>query len=118
MSHTINFLRLFRKRSPLTQSDIAYLMGLSDDSKISRCEKGLREPSTELLIVYHLLFNTSIESFFEYQSNVVRSSLLKRIGCLVDDLKQQKSNSHSAYRIGFLEQVSNRLHTETAYDQE
>lgn len=118
MSHTINFLRVFRKRSPLTQSDIAYLMGMPDDSKICRYEKGQREPSTELLIVYHLLFDTSIESFFEYQSETVRVDLLKRIECLVADLKQQKNNPNNSYRIVFLEQVFSRLNMQATYDQE
>lgn len=109
MSKPINFLRLYRKRSPLTQSDIAFLLGLPDDSNISRYEKGQREPTIELLLVYHLLFDTSIESFFEQHSHIIYQDLIKRIEDLIIDLKREEDNPKKTYRITFLEEVIKRL---------
>lgn len=109
MSPPINFLRLYRKRSPLTQSDIAYLLELPDDSNISRYEKGQREPGIGFLLVYHLLFDTTIESFFEYQSAEVKSSLVKRIESLNIELRKEPSNAKHISKIKFLEQVISRL---------
>lgn len=106
---SINFLRLYRKRSPLTQADIAHLLGLTDYSNISRYEKGQREPGIELLLVYHLLFNTSIDSFFEHQSAAVRADLVNRIHGLIAELQQEKSDPKCALRIRFLEEVITRL---------
>ena len=111
MSPPINFLRLYRKRSPLTQSDIAYLLGLPDDSNISRYEKGQREPGIEFLLVYHLLFNATIESFFEYQSAEVRANLLQRIEALNIGLRKDGNNAKHLSKIKFLEQVISRLTT-------
>jgi transcriptional regulator with XRE-family HTH domain len=108
MSPPINFLRIYRKRSPLTQADIAFLMKLSDYSNISRYEKGQRSPSMEFLLVYHILFATSIESFFEPQSEIIRSGLLERIEALIIDLKNQ-SDPNNETRIEFLEKVLIRL---------
>ena len=109
MSPPPNFLRLHRKRSPLTQADIAYLIQLSDYSNISRYEKGQRAPNIELLLVYHHLFATSIESFFEPQSEIVQFSLVERIEHLLNDLKKEDNNSKNAPRIRFLEEVFTRL---------
>jgi transcriptional regulator with XRE-family HTH domain len=106
-----NFLRLYRKRSPLTQADIAYLMSLSDYSNISRYEKGQRTPSIELLLVYHLLFAKSIESFFEHQSEIILSNLLERIEPLISQLKNEGNVQNNTSRIKFLEQVLIRLTT-------
>lgn len=109
MSQPINFLRLYRKRSPLTQADIAFLLALPDDSNISRYEKGQREPSIDLLIVYHLLFVTSIESFFEQRCGIIQLDLIKRVELLILDLKGQEDNPKNTYRITFLEEVVKRL---------
>lgn len=107
----INFLRMYRKRSPLTQADIAFLMGLTDYSNISRCEKGQRAPSIELLLVYHLLFDTSIESFFDHHSVNARADLVNRIQGLIANLKKEQSDPKSAVRVRFLEEVITRITT-------
>ena len=110
MSHQpINFLRLYRKRSPITQADIAYLMNMPDYSSISRCEKGQRTPSVELLLVYHHIFATSVESFFEPHSQIILSSLLERIGQLVGDIQKGESDSKNLSRVKFLEEAIIRL---------
>ena len=109
MSHPPNFLRLHRKRSPLTQADIAYLMKLPDYSNISRSEKGQRTPSVELMLVYHHLFDTTLESFFEPQSESLLESLLEQIALLTNDLKKANDLPKNASRIKFLEQIFIRL---------
>lgn len=87
MSPPPNYLRAYRKRSSLTQADIAFLMKLPDYSNISRYEKGQREPNVEFLLVYHLLFNTSVESFFEPQSGIMLPGLQKQIEILLANLR-------------------------------
>jgi transcriptional regulator with XRE-family HTH domain len=108
MSPPINFLRIYRKRSPLTQADIAFLIKFPDYSNISRYEKGQRTPSIELLLLYHHLFNASMESFFEPQSEIIRADLLERIQPLIINLKNEGEKSNDS-RIKFLEQVFIRL---------
>lgn len=111
MSNAPNYLRVYRKRSPLTQGDIAYLMNLTDYSNISRYEKGQRTPSIEMLLVYHLLFNTSIELFFEPKHEIILSSLLDRVEKLISDLRKEDKDISNSSRVKFLEQVINRLTT-------
>ena len=109
MSTPINFLRLYRKRTPLTQGDVAFLLGLSDESNISRYEKGQREPGLDFLISYHLLFNTSIESFFEYKSRERCDELMEKIKNLIVALNNETTSSKNTERIRFLESVIIRL---------
>ncbi|MEZ4927904.1 MAG: helix-turn-helix transcriptional regulator [Saprospiraceae bacterium] len=99
MSPPPNYLRAHRKRSSLTQADIAFLMKLPDYSNISRYEKGQREPSVEFLLVYHLLFNTTVESFFETQSGIILPGLVEQVQQLIDNLKKEKPHDP---RIKFL----------------
>lgn len=109
MSSSLNFLRIYRKHSPLTQADIAFLLGWPDYSNVSRCEKGLRVPSIDFLLVYHHLFNSSIELFFEHQSQQILSNLIERIEQLIEDIKKKDNVPKNSYRVKFLEEVITRL---------
>lgn len=110
MSNAPNYLKIYRKRSTLTQEDIAFLMRIPDYSNISRYEKGQRTPTMELLLVYHHLFETSIESFFEPESKIILAGLLERITELINELKREGNNTgKNTPKINFLEQTFKRL---------
>lgn len=111
MLQTPNLLRIHRKRSPLTQADIAYFMGTSDYSNISRYEKGQRSPTIEFLLLYHHLFDTSIELFFEQHSSTMQSRLLEGIIEYISKLRSDPVVKNKA-KIEFLDQVLKRLATQ------
>lgn len=106
-----NYLRLYRKKSPLTQSDIAFLLQRPDYSNISRCEKGQRAPNIDLLITYHYLFKVPIESFFELQSQEKLISLKQRIELLIGELKESPIQMNYKLRIKYLEDTLVALST-------
>lgn len=105
--HKINYLRLHRKRSPLSQLDIAYLVD-THFSNISKWEKGQRMPNIEILLTYHLLFNTSIEQFFEPQLNTIKPTLLSQIKRFIGEKKRENVPKHKP-SISFLNQTLTRL---------
>lgn len=109
MSNAPNYLRLYRKRSPLTQSDIACLLQWPDVSNVSRYEKNQRSPNIEMLLTYHLLFNVAIEDFFEQDSALVHKNLVERSERLLTTLKSRTHDQSQISRIIYLEQVINRL---------
>src|SRR5690349_16266076 len=104
-----NNLRMYRKRSQLTQTDIAFIMKLSDYANISRWEQGYRQPNIEMLLIYHLLFDIPIESLFERQKHELRDFIGKRIGLLLGELKNLSSDAKAASRIAFLDSALTRL---------
>lgn len=108
MSNAPNYLRLYRKRSPLTQSDIAYLLQMPDVSNVSRYEKGQRNVNLMMLLAYHHLFRVSIEDFFEQDSYQVKINILDRATSLSTYLKDHQDLS-SESRIKYLEETIIRL---------
>lgn len=104
-----NYLRVFRKRSDLMQSDIGFLMNQPDYSNISRCEKGQRKPNIEMLLLYHLLFDVPIESLFERQKDALNEDLIIRIELLLKELKQVEQSPKVNSRIAFLASTLTRL---------
>jgi len=111
MIYITNYLRWHRKKSPLTQSDIAFLLDLPDYSNISRYEKGKRMPSIDLLIMYHFLFKVPIEAFFEQQSSDIFLKLKERLDILINSLKRDNNSPNNLQRIKYLEEVIIRLNT-------
>jgi len=109
MSSPKSYIKLHRKKSPLTQADIAFLMERSDVTAISKCEKGYRYPSIKLLFIYRFLFNTCIESFFPRRSKKVLNNLVKRLELLQDLLKSKEKELDVKARIKFIEKTLKRL---------
>lgn len=109
MSHDKNYLRSFRKRTAITQSDIGFLMNNRDKIDICRFEQGERQPPVEMALLYHLLFDAPIHSLFEIQKDNLNEDLIVRIGRLLDELKQQAPSQRVNSRIAFLTSTLTRL---------
>ncbi|MBI1289184.1 MAG: helix-turn-helix domain-containing protein [Flavobacteriales bacterium] len=109
MRNTINTLRLYRKQSHLTQADIAYLLNHSDNSSISRCESGDRPISIEILLAYHLLFNTQLGDFFVQQRDTIRHRIASRIKPLVARIEKESDTPKSKHRVDQLLKTLVRL---------
>lgn len=100
-----NYLRVYRRKTPLTQSDIAFLLNLQDYSNISRYENGKRVPSIDLLIMYHFLFRVPIEKFFEEKSLSLTSNLKERIKDLIAKLESDPGIPNNLERVKYLQNV-------------
>ncbi len=105
-----NYLRVFRKRSPLLQEDMQAISGMQDVSSISRYEKGQREPTKEILLMYHHIFDTHIELFFELESKAMLPGLVERMKERIRELeKEDQITLKNTSKIKFLEQAIIRL---------
>jgi transcriptional regulator with XRE-family HTH domain len=104
-----NFLRVVRKRTQLTQIDIASILRLPDIANVSRWEQGLKRPGVEVLLAYHLLFNVPIEALFERQKHELRQILIPRVHDRIAHLKTLGNDPKVTSRMAFLASVSDRL---------
>src|ERR1043166_9995694 len=59
-----NYLRTFRKRVGLSQSDVAYLFGYTNPAKISRYERGLRMPRVPTMLGLVIVYQAAITELF------------------------------------------------------
>ncbi len=110
MTTQLNYLKVYRKRTPLQQEEMAFLSDKPDTSSISRYEKGQREPTNEILLVYHLLFDIPIESLLEPEFRMIKERLIHRIKELINELRKEKQITlKNTSKIKFLEQVITRL---------
>jgi transcriptional regulator with XRE-family HTH domain len=109
MSIQKNSLRLYRKKSPLNQADVAYILQLPDYSNISRWEQGLRTPNHEVLLAYHVLFEMPVEKFLILQKDYMARLVLEHSKSLLLELQKLKQSQKVDSRIAFLESIVSRL---------
>ena len=118
MKNTINYLRTHRKTTYITQFDIASLMRLKDNSIVSRCEKGYRTPSLELILLYHLLFDIPVLTLFSNHLAVMTEQLTEEIPHLIARLEKENIGTHVEPRITFLRDALIRLQHGNRYEKQ
>ena len=81
-----SYLRYHRRRSGLTQRELAYLLGLSD-SAISRIERNLSQPTLTIALACQVLFGSSPFELFPDAFAQVEEAVKKRVKSLHDRLQ-------------------------------
>jgi transcriptional regulator with XRE-family HTH domain len=104
-----NFLRVVRKRTQLTQVDIASILKIPDFANVSRWEQGLKTPNVDILLSYHLLFDIPVESLFDRQKHELRRLLIPRVHERILYLKSLPGDPKVESRISHLAGTYTRL---------
>lgn len=114
MKNSYNKLRLHRKQTQLTQADIAYLLNHSDNSGVSRVESGERQASIDILLAYHLLFDTQLGDFFVEHRDTIRRRMASRIKPLVSRIEREATprTAKSEGRVSYLLKALSKLNRE------
>ena len=60
-----NYLRRCRKARGLTQTEVAYILGLESSSMISRWEKGVSLPETLNALKIAAIYDTTVDFLYE-----------------------------------------------------
>ncbi|MBS1619129.1 MAG: hypothetical protein JST76_11455 [Bacteroidetes bacterium] len=103
----------YRKASPLTQIDIAFLLNLADCTTVSRFEQGLRKPGQDARWIYHILFAAPLPHLLEGHAIGIQNVLKERINNLLWELNNKPQSQNIRKRIAFLESVISRLSAQT-----
>ena len=109
MINNINYLRSHRKKSALTLSDIANLLGMKDKSYISRIENGQRPPTVQIILLYSLLFDAPIDELFLSQMQDVTHAFLAHSAVLLKELQALPETQNSYARASFLQSVITKI---------
>lgn len=87
-----NYLRTYRKHAGLSQSEVAFLLGCRDGSRVCRHERFRRRPSLEVAMAYEALFQVSVRELFAGLYRKVASDTALRAKALTQELALRGSN--------------------------
>jgi len=106
-SHKLqNYLRTFRKRSYLSQDEVAYLLGCKNGSKISRYERFSREPNFRTAMAYAALFNRPLSELFAGSFQKVQQEVSRRARLLARKITPGNTDAATARKLEALRAIS------------
>jgi transcriptional regulator with XRE-family HTH domain len=97
-----NFLRTYRKKTELSIDNISFLLSMPDSTYLSRCERGKRKPTLEIILTYQIIFQASTDNLFEEQTRRTLNKISENIIPLIEYLSKQKKTKRGKERIAFL----------------
>ena len=74
-----NYLLAFRKRSGLTQREVAFLLGCENEALVSRYEKRRRLPPLRTTLACEAIFGAPVAALFAGLSEAARKEIAKRL---------------------------------------
>ncbi len=109
-SHKLqNYLKTFRKRTGLSQRDVAYLLGCRSGAKISRYERFARTPNPQTILAYEIVFGVPAKDLFAGIHGKVERMVLRRAKQFEEKLGKTKPNSMTIQKQAALRELSARI---------
>ena len=102
-----NYIRTHRKRTHLTQNEVAFLLGSKTSAHVCRHERLEQTPNLQTLLAYEILFRTPVRSLFGGVHQDVEQKLLQRIRLLVRQLATSGYSRMKARKIEILNEFLN-----------
>jgi len=100
-----NYLRTYRKRAGLSQGEVAFLLGCTNRSKVSRYERFARQPSLETALAYKAIFGISAQELFAGLYEKVEQRTVRRAKMLGAKLGQEKPDNFTPQKMGTLKAI-------------
>ncbi|MHC4946382.1 MAG: helix-turn-helix domain-containing protein [Planctomycetota bacterium] len=99
------YLRTYRKKSGLTQRELAFLLGAESGSKISRYERLARVPSLQAAFGLHVVFGASPDRIFSGLFAEVEQSITERARLLESELTQGSADAFLEQKLMLLRTI-------------
>lgn len=74
-----NYLRMYRKRSGLTQREVAFLLGCENGAQVSRYEKRRRVPPLQTALAYEAIFGIPVAELFAGIRQTAERTIQRRL---------------------------------------
>lgn len=97
------YLRTYRKRSGLSQDDVAFLIGSANANNITRHELHSRTPDLRTAFAYEVIFRAPLEQLFAGLYQKVEKETIARARLLAHKTAQTPSRRLSRRNLPFLE---------------
>jgi len=101
-----NYLRTYRRRSFLSQDEVAFLLGAKTGTRVTRHEGSGRIPKMETALGYEVLFGVPLRELFASEAHKVETIIRQRLPELI---RQVAERGESEQKLAFLRSLSDRL---------
>lgn len=82
----VPYLRALRRRSALSQDDVAFLLGALSGTRVSRHETGACVPPLAVALAYAVIFDVGVEEMHEDERRQISERVLSRALVLCESM--------------------------------
>lgn len=101
-----NYIRTYRKRSYLSQDEVAFLLGCKDGAKVSKYENFSRGPRPETVFAYEIIFGVPVRELFAGIYRKVERDVSRRAQLLVRKTSAATPDSMTGRKLRALRAIS------------
>lgn len=101
-----NYLLSHRKKTGLSQDELAWLMGCETGAKIWRYEHCVFKPQLEAVLAYEILFRVPARELFGGIFEAVHEITLRRVQTLIKRLEAGPMNQATAAKLTALRAIA------------
>jgi transcriptional regulator with XRE-family HTH domain len=101
-----NYLRTYRKRSGLSQDEVAFLLGCQNGTKVSRYERFSRKPNLETLLAYEMVFGAPARELFAGAYQKVERKICHRTQLLTRKLNRATPDKMATRKLQILKAIT------------
>jgi len=94
-----NYLRLHRRKSGLSQRELAQIVGSLTDIPVSRHERSVTVPALLIALSYEVIFHVPISEIFPGLYQIVATGIEERLASLESDLQTSTAKGLQAASI-------------------
>ncbi len=97
-----HYLLTHRKRSGLSQDELAFLLGSKSGTKVSRHESGRREPTLKAALAYAAVYRVPVEELFPGLAQAAQMKVIGRKQALLTELRVHGDHPVAAQKRDWL----------------
>lgn len=94
-----NYLRAHRKKSGLSQRELALLLGYRDQGQVSRHERSQTAPPLLAALAYEVIFRVRVSTLFLSAHMDVKEATERRLAELEGNLRQRSAKDRDAKAV-------------------
>jgi DNA-binding XRE family transcriptional regulator len=102
------YLRALRRRSALSQEDVAFLLGAFTGSRVSRHETGACGPPIEVALAYEVIFGAGMAEIYEHELLEIAKHVRQRARTLHESMAHRLNDPRRKEKRAALEQIIRR----------
>ena len=98
-----NYLKTYRRRSGLSQDEMAFLLGSASGTKVSRYESRVRRPTLETALAYEAIFQVPASALFAGLYQKVEKEIIARAQLLARKLEGSERSKATLHKMALLD---------------
>jgi transcriptional regulator with XRE-family HTH domain len=110
-----NYLKSHRKRSGLSQDEVAFLLGCASGAKVSRYERMVRQPTLETALACEAVYGVPVRTLFAGVYEKVEATIHQRAQALAGTLSAAKPDRFTRQKLAGLAATTSAAKPEPIY---